>query len=629
MSKTSPKFLFVVFLLLMAAPGANAGTASDIFTRNKAVSGGELWDSTRSLRGNGTLETGGLEGTLEWVLDVRDGRSSSHYALGPIEGAEGYDGSHAWSRDPGGEVAVLDAPEAIRRTRSQAWLDARGYWYPQRMPASAGMPVRRELEGMQFDVVEATPDDGEPVSLWFAVGSGLLARVDQRDDRGISSTRLDDYRDVDGLRLPFRSSNDRIDATGKPEPRAHTVVMLTGIERNTPIADAEFARPEARGSSHIANASGVTRIPFELVNNHIYVDGLIDGKQARFMVDTGGMNLLTPAAAKKFGITSTGKLAARGVGDETVDLGVANAGEVRVGDAVQSNPVFYVVDLGTLPAIEGESFDGLVGYEMFSRFGVTIDYAGRELILAIPERFVVPDGAHGIPFDLSDRIPIVRGTLDGIDVRLSADTGSRVSLTLHSPFVAEHDLVTRYAASAEAVMGWGVGGASRGQPARFGHLRLGDIEIENIAGDLYTGSKGAFASPDISGNLGGGVFRRFTVAFDYTNRRMYLAPNGGFDKPDAFDRSGLFLFADGDALKIVDVADDSGGARAGLRVEDRILAIDGVAIGTRSLDQWRTHLRESAAGSRLVVAYERNGTPGKTTLVLADRIASRSALRAN
>ncbi len=618
-----PTFACVCLMasLLLTPVAASAVQADEVLARSKAASGGDLWDTTRTLRGSGMLKAGGLEGALGWVVDVHGARSSGHYELGPIKGGEGYDGKQAWTQDPGGEVALLDAPEAVRRARSQAWLDARGYWFPRRMPASLGAPVRRERDGQWFDVIEATPEAGDPLSLWFAADSGLLARVDQRLERDTSITWYDDYRDVDGLRLPFHSSNDRFDATGKAEPRARSEIRLTAIERNVPVTDADFARPQVRATSRIANDLGVSRIPFDLINNHIYVDALIDGKKAHLIVDTGGANLLTPAAAKKFGLDGAGKMAARGVGDEAMDLAVANATEIRLGDVVLDKPVFYVVDLGSLPAIEGHDFDGLVGYEMFSRFGVTIDYARRELIVALPERFAAPAGASMVPFDLSDRIPIVEGSLDGLAVRLSVDTGSRVSLTLHSPFVAEHGLVARYDAAAESVMGWGVGGPARGQAARFGMLRLGDLDIKGVAGDLYTGSKGAFASPDISGNLGGGVLQRFTVAFDYAKRHMYLAPNAGFDKPDAFDRSGLFLFADGNALKIVDVAAGSAAAKAGLRIDDRILSMDGESIGRRSLDQWRVLLREQAAGSKLDVAYERAGVPATTTLVLADRIA--------
>jgi hypothetical protein len=618
---------FCAALLLLGMASAFADEASQVLDRYKAATGGDAWNHTSSLHSSGALSTGGLEGRFDAIVDLNDGRSASHYVLGPVEGAQGFDGERAWSRDPGGEVAVLDAPEAIRRGRSQAWLDAYGYWYPNRLPAVIGKPERREQDGRAFDVVQATPKGGDTVSLWFDRATGLLARIDQKEDRDQSITHFDDYREVGPLRLPFHSSNDRIDAAGRTDPRAHSEVRFTEFRRNEAVVDADFARPQTRSSSRIANEAGVTRIPIKLANNHIYADAFVDGKKARFIVDTGGVNLLTPAAAKKFGLDGAGKLAARGVGDESVDLALARAREVRVGDAILDNPVFYVVDLGSLSAIEGENFDGLVGYEFFSRYGVTIDYAGHELTLATAERFAPPEGAHSIPFDLAERIPIVQGTLDGIDVRLSVDTGSRVSLTLHSPFVAAHDLVERYQAAPEAVMGWGVGGPSRGRPARFGTLRLGDLDIGKIAGDLYTGNKGAFASADTSGNLGGGVFRRFTLAFDYANRRLFLAPNADYGKPDDYDRSGLFLFADADVLKVADVAIASAGARAGLAADDRIVSIDGEAVAERTLEQWRLRLRELPAGTRLAIAYERSGTPAKATLVLADRIPAKSMAR--
>lgn len=614
--------LILAMASLLGSLAAQAESAAQVFERFKLASGGARWDQTHSLRSDGTLKTGGLEGHFEALIDLDSGRSSSHYQLGPVEGAEGYDGAVGWNQDPGGEVASLDAPEARRRARSQAWLDARGYWYPQRMAARFGTAESRELEGRRYVVIEATPRDGDPLALWFDTATGLLARTVQRMERDVSTTVFEDYRDVDGLRLPFRMTSDRADFSGHTDPRARNEIRLSEVVRNVAVSDADFARPEATATARIVNPDGITRVPFDLASNHIYVDGLVDGQKARFLVDTGGVNLLTPAAARKFGLEGAGKLAARGVGEDSVDLALARAREVRVGDAVLDKPVFYVVELGSLAAVEGVEADGLVGYEMFSRFGVTIDYAMRELSLATAQKFVAPPAAHAIAFEFADRIPIIDATLDGMAVRLSVDTGSRVSLTLHSPFVREHDLVSRYAAAAEAITGWGVGGPTRTRPARFGTLRIGDLEIGGVAGDLFCGDKGAFSSADQSGNIGGGLLRRFTVAFDYASRRMYLAPNATFSAADAFDRSGLFLLADGEALKVADVAAASAAAGAGLRPDDRILAIDSVQVASRTLEQWRQLLRETAAGTKLAVRFERAGEPLQATLVLADRVPS-------
>jgi hypothetical protein len=165
---------------------------------------------------------------------------------------------------------------------------------------------------------------------------------------------------------------------------------------------------------------------------------------------------------------------------------------------------------------------------MFRRFRVTVDYAAHVLTLTDPPKFTPPAKAHVVAFDLADKIPVISGTLDGLPVRLDVDTGSRSSLTLCSPFVKDHDLDKRYAAAPETVTGWGVGGAAKSRPARLGTLAIGDLVIKDIAGDLFVGNKGAFASPDFSANLGGGVLKRFTVSFDYDAHKMYLVPNADF-----------------------------------------------------------------------------------------------------
>jgi hypothetical protein len=612
-----------VLVLALLAPCVHAEQVAEILVRSKNASGGAAWEQAHSWHGDGKILAGGLSGEYHVTVDLLRGRSVDTYKLGPVDGADGYDGTLAWSRDPGGEVAALDTSEAIRRARSQAWLDAHAYWFAQRISSTYGKVESESVDGKRYFVFVATPQDGDPVTLWFDATTALLARVVQRQGPNTITNVLDDYRDVDGIRLPFHTTTDTTDAAGRTDPRARVELQLEHATRDVAVADADFAMPSMTATATIDDPSGITTIPFDLVNNHIYVDGQIDGKPARFLVDTGGVNLLTPAAAKKFGLAAQGKLAAGGVGDERTDLAFAHAQEVRVGAAKLAQPVFYIIDLGKLAVVEGVEADGLVGYEMFRRFGVRIDYAAHQLVLSTPEKFSPPAGASVVPFTLDDRIPIVAGTLDGTPIRMSVDTGSRSSLTLHAPFVREHALVERYHAGPEAVLGWGVGGPSRERPVRFGTLHLGGLAIVGIAGELFSGDKGSFANPDLGGNLGGGALRRFTVGFDYANKKMYLAPNAEFAHADAFDRSGLWLLADGAALKVTDVAPDSAAARAGIKVDDRIVSFNAESIGKRSLAQWRQQLRETPSGTTLAIEFQRDGKTQHAQLVLADRIAAK------
>jgi len=89
---------------------------------------------------------------------------------------------------------------------------------------------------------------------------------------------------------------------------------------------------------------------------------------------------------------------------------------------------------------------------------------------------------------------------------------------------------------------------------------------------------------------------------------------------DEYDRSGLWLMKEGDVLEIGDVAPQSAGERAGLKVGDRVVAIDGAPVASRPLGEWRRELRERAAGTSVKLAIERDGRGSDISLALADRV---------
>jgi C-terminal processing protease CtpA/Prc len=142
------------------------------------------------------------------------------------------------------------------------------------------------------------------------------------------------------------------------------------------------------------------------------------------------------------------------------------------------------------------------------------------------------------------------------------------------------------------------------------------------------GNKGAFANPDLSANLGGGVLKRFSVTFDYDARKMYLVPNADFDKPDTFDRSGTWIMGDGEALKVVAVAPSGAAEKAGLKVGDRIVAIDGAPAKSKSVSDWRGTWRERPAGTHVKLKVAGGGAERNVDLVLIDAIPAHATLPA-
>jgi hypothetical protein len=335
------------------------------------------------------------------------------------------------------------------------------------------------------------------------------------------------------------------------------------------------------------------------------------------LVDTGGLNMLTPQAARRLGLASEGKMAATGAGAEKVDMAFARGRTLTVGDVELAQPLFYVIEVGPLADVLGEDFDGLVGFELFHRLAVRIDYAQQRLTLSSPADFSAPAGATSVPFEMKGRIPIVRGEIDGLPARFSVDTGARNSITTNAPFTRDHKLVERYRPRFETVTGWGVGGPIRAQPVRLKEVKIGDVRVTDVVGDLFSSDKGAFADRDTSANLGGGILHRFVVTFDYAGHRMFLEPRAK-EMREPYDRTGIISMRAGEAMRLVAVTPGSPAERAGLRAGDRIVAIDGAPVASRRLAEWRRSFRVGEVGTQMRFTVERDGQRQDLSVKLAE-----------
>jgi hypothetical protein len=586
-----------------ASPSSNPVPAP--FAAFYAAIGGSAWDRVPAIESHAIASIGGMTGTNDLLEDVVTGRNVSKIAVGAFSQADGWDGTVGWQRSSGGEVAKIDAPEAIALARTNAWLTRRGYFHA----AGATFKDLGTRDGLHG--VEATPEGGAPAALWLD-GKGMLVRIVEHQGSEAITTTFSDYRPIGEVSIPFHIAIDMGD------PRNLLTLSLNTATTVSAPQDAAFAPPKL-DTERVSFATGVnaTTVPFELINNHIYIHAMIDGQPVRLIVDTGGLNMLTPRAAQRLGIAVEGKMAGAGAGADKVDVGFGHGKRLSVGDVSLADPIFYVIDIGKLDDIEGEDSDGLIGYEMFSRLRVRIDYAAHLLTLTAPAAFVPPQGAAAVPFVMGERTPIVEGAIDGIPGRLWIDTGSRVSLTTMTKFTRDHDLVGKYKPTFETVTGWGVGGATRSSPVRFHEVKLGDVIVHDVVGDLFTGEKGAFSDPDSAGNVGGGILHRFVVTFDYGAKIMYLEPIKTVEAREGYDRAGMFLRRDGETLSVISVVPHGPADKAGVKPDDRITAIDGAPVRSKSLHEWRAHLRNSSPGTKVRLHDER---AGDVTLTLAELV---------
>jgi aspartyl protease/PDZ domain-containing protein len=607
--------------LAVAVAGAVATIAetpdpAEILMKAKQATGGEAWDAIRNDHVKGKLATGGMNGTVESWEDVLKGRFVDRVVLGPVTQAQGFDGRIVWSQDTSRQVRKEEGGEEREATANDAYRRSLSYWYKDRRPGSLEYAGARVEGGRRFEVIRITPEGGRPFDMWIDAETFLPDHVVEKMAIETRTTYLSDYRPVEGVKVPFavRSTNG--------ETRYDQLIALESIEFNRPVEEAAFAMPAPPPPDYVFSSDKTsTTVPFELINNHIYVQARLNGQGPfRLLCDTGGANIVTPELAQRLGLKSEGALQGRGVGEKSEDVGLTKVEKVQVGDVTVDNQVFAVYALGPFASAEGVPSLGLIGYEVFKRFVVRVDYEKGLLTFTEPTAFNYTGKGVVVPFIFNAHIPQVDGAIDGIPGKFDIDTGSRASLDILAPFAEKHQFKERYPVKIEGVTGWGVGGAARSQVIRAKELRLGDVSVKNPVTELSLQKGGAFVDPYVAGNVGAGVLKRFNITFDYRNQKLYFEPNANDAKPDIFDRSGMWLNGTGSAFEVIDVIAGGPADKAGLRAGDRIVAVDRKKAETITLPDLRARFKTDEPGTKIRLKVKTGDATREVVVTLEDLV---------
>jgi hypothetical protein len=421
------------------------------------------------LRFNLDVREFGIHGTGTVVVDRLHGRYVRRFDTGPAGDSEGYDGTIVWSADAAGSSYIQG--NADTRARGIRWAHIYGIFGSPLLPSQIRIRVGPDTERTTFADVRCIEQN---FCAPFA-----MATSDQQGTRTIRVRSIEPLQHVDA---------------------------------------SAFEPPPAPNDASIDTPSGVAGVPFSPERMHgrthpfvVLVASVNGGPPMRFLLDTGGQNILTPAAAKRLGIVAAGTAQVGGAGSGTVPYSFAWVNRLRIGDALMTHQPFMILSLAdVLPDI-----DGIVGAELLSRFTARFDFAQETLQLA---RTAPPSWLDGItsPIAFDKNSPDIAGLLDGFSGRFTLDTGSDGSLDINAPFAAKNNLYARYHAKPDDVI-TGVGGGVRTARITVKHLSLGNSAIANVRSTLaYPAPNSVSDDPTIVGNIGELVLRHWsTMVLDY------------------------------------------------------------------------------------------------------------------
>jgi hypothetical protein len=625
------KFAWPLLPLLCAAAIASAAAASPVSVAETLAAaykatGGPAWDTRASLELNYDYSGQGLTGTVRSLDDLRGGAFIDRSSIGPVLTVSGFDGTRAWQQELSGTVTQEAGGDTLPLAVNESYRNLNLWWHRNRGGAQvqAHGVQSDSTTGDSYAVLIVAPRGGKSFEAWFDMRTSLLARTIEVQGSETFTTLYSDYRAVEGVQLAHKIVID--DGSGVTNQLTQILTSARFIPARPP---ATFAMPHVSVHDYFLDGGAhEASVPFQLVNNHIYAEVSVNGGAPYLSeFDTGGTDALMPPEAKALGLASIGSQTVTGAGAGFAQSGFTKVRSISVGGATLTDQVIAVTPLKT--EVEGIDRAGMIGYEFFARFVTQLDY-GAHRIRFIDKRYFDPKSAGtAVPFAFFGTWPEVRGSYEGIPARFGIDTGSRMTLLLTRPFVEAHHLGVVPAGGVEAVVGWGVGGPTRGVVQHGGMLKLGDVDVPAPLTVLAVDEHGAAGAAAFPNNVGGGVLKRFIVTLDYEHYTIYLKPvSGPVPDLDTFDESGLWINSATQGFRITSVMPRSPAQEAGLQAGDLIIAVDGTAFSAIKLYDLRRRLRDDPPGTVVTLTAQRgNSAPYSVPLRLRTLIAFDTARR--
>jgi hypothetical protein len=384
----------------------------------------------------------------------------------------------------------------------------------------------------------------------------------------------------------------------------------------------------------LADGKKRVQIPIEIHNNLVVVPVFLNGAlPLKFILDTGVRTaILTEKAftdilnlpySRRYTISGAG-------GTKLIEAYVTNNVSLELPGVTGRGHAMLVLaeDYLELRNYLGTDVHGILGYELFSRFIVQIDYEKRLLILMVPEVFKPRRKYRTVPITVEDTKPYISTEIvlqDGtvIVTKLLVDSGASHGLMLEPTSDRRIVPPSDYVSSS---IGRGLGGDIVGKIGRVRSLKLADFEMNNVIArfpdpNSYFDSL-KMGSTFRNGAIGGEVLSRFSVIFNFPKEEMYLKRSSSLRKKFHFNLSGLTVKAKGSGLTTFEVTDvrrmsaaDKGGVQSG----DIILSING--IDAKSLDlgliNGYFNLRP---GKKIKLDVNRGGTHLRLRFKLQDEI---------
>lgn len=331
----------------------------------------------------------------------------------------------------------------------------------------------------------------------------------------------------------------------------------------------------------------------------VQVASILNGEHIRVLIDTGAAaTVVDRSLAQRLGLNPN---ANRSVGGDvgTITLGAGDKLQVEIAGAKLIASRYVVADFGPIVGAGASAPNLILGVDALKDVVLEIDFPSRRLALPPRDSFSRPPTAERLPVARSARGQLaISIQLEGHDaVAAALDLGSSNPLTVSSALGEAQGLLHGRQVSSAAT--GGIDGISISRTVSISAVRIGQSLLQDVPCEVLAKTDPTL----VPARLGLPVLERYLFALDVTGAALWLQPVSRLlALPFRRDLSGLGLAAEAGHLRVVHVAQGGPAALAGWREGERIVAVNGLAIGpdymTGELWKWRYGL----AGAKVLLS---------------------------
>ncbi|GAA4276889.1 aspartyl protease family protein [Aquimarina mytili] len=358
----------------------------------------------------------------------------------------------------------------------------------------------------------------------------------------------------------------------------------------------------------------ITKIPFQLEGNHLFIKVKVnDSDNLHFVFDTGaGVTSINSTTAKRLELIGSKTTTSKGASGK-IELKVVKNNELVIRDLRLKKIDLYSAPLLHLEKVLGTDIDGIIGYDIFKKYVVKINYDTSEIELYASRGYKYVGKGGLVKIDLG-KVPTAKAKIDigngnYLDGEFILDNGAGLAMGFCTPYAQRHQLKKSIGKTYSVKSRGYSSNTTIAEVGRLKELKLQKFQFSNIPVRIYNTKSGVLAHEGIAGIIGNEILKRFNIIFDYKRKESYWEPNNMYNNvPYDVSYSGLKLSLDETKTKVLidNIISDSPSALSKMKIGDEIIEINGVKAKDSSLTTLRKLLRQE--NTKVTIKCMRNDT---------------------